>query len=146
MTTKVRAWLLDWPLQTLALANCEVVEVVESPEIHRVPFGPQWCRALLYWRERLLALALPEHVYVHDLHVIVVAYQRAAKTPLDYGALAICGRPRQVEVEDGHDCEPPFECVFDQHALRACFKYEDRVVLVPELSALFGRSKELSAS
>jgi hypothetical protein len=137
MNAKTRAWLLDWPLQALALAGCEVIEVVASPEIHRVPFGPTWCRALMYWREQLLPLALPENTHVHDMHVVVVAYQTQARAPLQYAALPICGHPRQIEVGDT-DCALPAACALNEATLRACFQHDGRVVLVPELSMWFG--------
>jgi hypothetical protein len=137
---KVRAWLLEWPLQPLALAGCEVIEVVDQPEIHRVPFGPAWCRAMLQWRDKLLALALPDGLHVHDMHVVVVAYQPAPRAPLEYGAVAVCGQPRQVDVTADADCALPPQCALDAEVVRACFQYDQRPVVVPELSLLFGSS------
>jgi chemotaxis signal transduction protein len=135
---KVKAWRLEWPLHPLALASCEVIEIVEEPEIHRVPAGPTWCRALLYWREQLLPLALPERVDVHDMNVVVVAYQLQPLAPLQYAALAICGKPEQIEVLDGNDCELPASCPWDEQHIRACFQHAGRTHLVPELASLFG--------
>jgi chemotaxis signal transduction protein len=132
-----RAWLLDWPLQTLALAPCEVIELLDEPEVHPVPMGPAWCRALLYWRGRLLPLAQPAGIPNAKLYVVVVAYERPDAT-LDYVALALTSQPRQIQVHDGNDCEPPARCALAANALRACFNHENQVVVVPELSVMFG--------
>jgi chemotaxis signal transduction protein len=136
---KLRAWLLDWPVQPLALAQCEVIEVVEEPEIHRIPVGPHWCRALVYWREQLLPLALPSDSKAKNLWIVIVAYQPASGSALEYGAIAVAGMPRQIDVPLDADCEPPAESVLRDAQLRACFRFEDRTIVSPELQALFAR-------
>lgn len=135
MNKALRAWLLEWPRQPLALAQCEVVEVVGEPEVHRVPCGPAWCRSLLYWRERFLPLAAPTHR--DGLTIVVVAYQTAPRTPLQYAALAVDGTPRQFDVPPDADCDPPADGVFHPSLLRASFRMEERTVVVPNLNVLF---------
>lgn len=137
MVKKLQAWLLEWPQQPLALAQCEVVEIIEAPEIHRTPLGPPWCRALVYWRERFLPLALAEETPLAGLIVIAVAYQTAPCTPLQFAALPAHGLPRQIDVPGDADCEPEQGTPLGAHVLRACFRYEGRTLAVPELSALF---------
>jgi chemotaxis signal transduction protein len=131
----VRAWLLDWSLQPLALALCEVIEVVDAPKIHVLPFGPSWCRAVLVWRDQFLALAA-KRIDVEYMHVVVTAYQQQEGEPLNYAAFAIDRTPRQITVNDGCDCEPP-EGVFKKLNLRASFQFENRTIVVPELVTLF---------
>jgi chemotaxis signal transduction protein len=130
-----RAWLLEWPQQSLALALCEVVEVVDAPQIHVLPFGPSWCHAVLSWREQFLPLA--QHATILNSRIVVTAYQLEPGEPLQYAAFAIDGMPRQITVNDNLDCELPPGCVFAEEQLRASFRFEDRTVVVPELSALF---------
>lgn len=137
MSKSLRAWLLNWPPQPLALATCEVVEVLQDPEVHRTPIGPSWCRALVFWRDRLLPLALSADRTLDGLTVVIVAYQTAPCTPLEYAALAVSGMPKQIDVPPDADCEIPSECPFQPQQLRACFLYEDREVAVPELRNLF---------
>jgi hypothetical protein len=138
VSKSVRAWLLEWQAQPLALAPCEVVEIVDDPEVHRVPVGPEWCRALLYWRARFLPLAAPAGEVAESLSVVVVAYQPAPRVPLEYAAIPVEGRPRQIEVPEDADCEPPGACAIAATHLRACFLWEERAIVVPELRALFG--------
>jgi chemotaxis signal transduction protein len=134
---KLRAWLLEWPVQPLALAQCEVIEVVEEPEIHRIPVGPPWCRALVYWREQLLPLALSYDSEPKELWIVIVAYQPAPGSALEHGAIAVRGMPRQIDVPVDADCEPPADTVLRDAQLRACFLFEDRTIVSPELQALF---------
>jgi len=133
----VRAWLLEWPSQPLALAPAEVIEVVYEPEVHRVPVGPDWCRWLVYWRDRLLPLALPSRGALDSLSVVVIAYQQAPRAPLEHAAIAVRGTPRQIEVPRDADCDPPNEGVLAEPQVRACFLHENRPIVVPELRALF---------
>jgi chemotaxis signal transduction protein len=135
--TSARAWLLDWPPQPLALALCEVIEIVESPEIHRVPVGPDWCRALLFWRSQMLPLAIRKDELTDALKIVVVAYQPAPRTALKYAAFAVQGTPRQIEVDASMDCAIEPGSTLDASRLRACFRFEQRSVVVPELSLLF---------
>ncbi len=138
MANELRAWLLDWPDQPLALASCEVVEILASPEIHHVPFGPTWCRSLVVWHDDLLALALPEKSRDEKVNIVIVAYQAAPLAPLQHAAIATRSQPQQIQVRDGLDCDTPLDCVLDVAAIRACFLYAERPVIVPELQAMFG--------
>ena len=138
MSKSVRAWLLEWPSQPLALAPAEVIEVVYGPEVHRVPVGPDWCRWLVYWRDRLLPLALSTGFSLDSLSVVVVAYQQAPRAALEYAAIAVRGTPRQIDVPCDADCDPPRDGVLAESKVRACFQHEDRSIVVPELRALFG--------
>ncbi|MBC7982460.1 MAG: hypothetical protein H7Y02_01260 [Candidatus Obscuribacterales bacterium] len=138
MANELRAWLLDWPHQPLALAACEVVEILASPEIHHVPFGPTWCRSLVVWHSKLLALALPEKTSDENINVVIVAYQTAPLAPLQHAAIATIAQPLQIQVRDGLDCEAPADCVLDAAAIRACFLHDERAVVVPELKFMFG--------
>ena len=137
MSRSVRAWLLEWTSQPLALAAAEVIEVVYEPEVHRVPVGPDWCRWLVYWRDRLLPLALPARGTLDGLSVVVVAYQQAPRAPLEYAAIAVRGTPQQIDVPCDADCDPPNDGVLAEPQVRACFLHEDRPIVVPELRALF---------
>jgi hypothetical protein len=145
LSKSARAWLLEWPTQPLALAPCEVIEIVDEPEVHRVPVGPQWCRALLYWRARFLPLAVSARGMLEHLSVVVVAYQPATRAALDYAAIPVRGTPRQIDVPPNADCEPPSDCVLATSHLRACFVWEERTIVVPELRSLFA-SESGSAS
>jgi len=131
----VRAWLLEWPTQPLALALCEVVELVDAPRVQELPFGPSWCRSVLYWRQSFLPLATGESQ--PDALVVVTAFQEASGQALQYAAFALRSPPRQITVVDGLDCEPPAS-QFAPAQLRASFRFDDHAVIVPELARLFG--------
>jgi chemotaxis signal transduction protein len=133
----VRAWLLDWPSQPLALGLCEVIEIVDAPEVHRVPFGPHWCRGLLYWRDQMLPLAVRKEEALDNLKIVVVAYQKSVRTPLQYAALVVRSAPRQIEVHGSMDCDTAADCALGANQLRACFKFEERAIVVPELRLVF---------
>jgi hypothetical protein len=137
MKKHLRAWLLEWPMQPLALAACEVIELIAEPEIHDVPFGADWCRSLVYWRERLLPLASASNGR-DEPSIVVIAYQLGARSPLQYAAIGARCMPRLIEILTDADCEPPPECFFSPAQLRACFNYDGRTLVVPDLASWFG--------
>lgn len=137
MSKALRAWLLDWPAQPLALAQCEVIEVIEDPEVHRIPIDGGWCGAVVFWRDNLLPLALSHEQTLDGLAVVVVAYQKVSRAPLEHAAIAVRGMPRQFDVPADSDCEPPADCPLGQAQLRAFFRYQDRAIAVPELQNWF---------
>jgi chemotaxis signal transduction protein len=139
----IRAWVLDWPVHPIALAACEVVEILEAPEIHPTPIGPAWCRAMVAWRNELLALAIPEGMLLRDdaltaISVVIVAFQLEPLAPLRHAAIAVVTQPQQIEIRDGADCDAPLSWSLGTDVMRACFQFENRILVVPELSLLFG--------
>jgi hypothetical protein len=141
MDRPVRAWLLEWSMQPVALAECEVIELVDAPEVHRIPVGPRWCRSLLFWRQCFLPLAMPYDIPLEGHSVVVVAYQAAPRAELQHAALAVRGVPRHVHVPADADCEPPGDGMFAASQVRACFLHEGRPIVVPELRELFGQKQ-----
>jgi len=137
MSNGLRAWLLDWPAHPLALAQCEVIEAIEDPEVHRVPTGTGWFGAVLFWRDQLLPLALSHEQALDGMTIVVVAYQKEPRAPLEYAAIGVQGAPRQFDVPLDADCEPPADCPLAHEHLRAFFRYQDRTVAVPELQRWF---------
>jgi chemotaxis signal transduction protein len=135
MSKAIKAWKLDWPGAPLALAQCEVIEVVEEPETYEVPLGPEWCRGLLHWRGQLIPLAYGGSRETQ--FVVVVAYQPAPKEPLQFAAFAVASMPKQFDVPVDADCEPPSTCSLRFDQLRACLEHEGRPWLVPDLEQLF---------
>ncbi|HEU4602163.1 MAG TPA: chemotaxis protein CheW [Steroidobacteraceae bacterium] len=137
MSAALKAWKLQWPGTSLALAQCEVIEVVEEPEVYDVPLGPHWCRGLLHWRGQLIPLAfggLREAPYV-----VVVAYQTAPKQPLQFAALGLTSVPKMFEVPADADRDPPPSCELREEQIRACLEHDGETLIVPELHRLFAQ-------
>ena len=141
MAEAVPAWLIDWPACPLALAPSEVVEIVHEPEIYVLPFGPSWCSAVMYWRGRLLPLALPRGCPT-DVKAVVVAFAPEAGK-VEYAGIAGRDYPRRIEVAENADCLPPQGLPLDVQRILAAFVHEDRTVVVPDLSAMFGRAADV---
>jgi hypothetical protein len=59
---------------------------------------------------------------------------------LQHAAIAVVTQPRQIDIRDGADCDLPSSWSLGADVMRACFQFEDRVLVVPELSLLFGAS------
>jgi chemotaxis signal transduction protein len=139
MSKAVKAWKLDWPGAPLALAQCQVIEVVEEPETYTVPLGPQWCRGLLHWRGQLIPFAYGGNPEVR--FVVVVAYQPAPKQPLQFAAFSVASMPQQFDVPADADCEPPSTEALRMDQLRACFEHEGKRWVVPDLEHMFATAE-----
>jgi chemotaxis signal transduction protein len=99
----------------VALPVHTTMEVVERPVIIEVPGAPYYALGMMRWQDRWIPV-----IDLHTLleayqkpsappkrHVVVVAYQRAPRRPLEYGAIATVSLPRTVQVHDGQACALP---------------------------------------
>ena len=104
------------PHAHIALPVHAGVELVEQPQLVPVPGMPHFCRGLLAWQGRRLPLvdfqaylerpdaAQPAPV---PAHVLIVAYQVARGSPIEYGALCAPFLLRMIEVADSQQCLLP---------------------------------------
>jgi chemotaxis signal transduction protein len=140
MSKGIKAWKLHWHAAPLALAQCEVIEVAEEPEIYRVPLGPTWCRGLLHWRGQLIPLAIDANQDSEGRYIVVVAYQRGAQQSLQFAAFAVTQMPQQFDVPEAADCDLPASSFFSADEPRACLQHEGNTWIVPDLHKLFAGS------
>ena len=79
----------------VAFAAHTTLELIERPPLVEVPGVPYYCRGLVQWQGRRLPLldlrtllrAYPDEYPQALTHVLVLAYQRAPRAQLEYGAL-----------------------------------------------------------
>lgn len=147
MSERVQAWLLDVGApHGVALGKHEIIEVLEDVPAVNLPVGPPWCNRVLPWRRRLLplvALGRLEQTEVTELPgrvpiVIVVGFQRAAESPVEYGAIELNHTPTGIWVEDEQEASLPNGLPASWRGLViACFLHEGDLVLTPDLLRLF---------
>lgn len=110
-----KAWLLTpYGVQPFAVAGHEIVEYLNVAQLHAVPLAPPHCRAVLFWRNRIVPLL--DFGPLNGLcrtaatsSVAVLAYQAAPGTPLDYIAIALREPPVRIVVDDETACGLPQE-------------------------------------
>ena len=130
----------------VALAVHATLEIVERPEIVGVPGAAYYMLGMMRWQDR--------HIAVLDLctllnahlkegaprmrHALVVAYQTAARQPVEYAAIATIGLPQTVQVSDAAQCELPTEGDLWPLISLSCFLHHDQRVPIVDTGRLFG--------
>ncbi len=145
MTASAHAWILtDLAGQRFAVANVEMVEYLTEAHIMNVPLSPDYCPAVMHWRERLLPIVFYHRLFapgaaVSELHHIgIVAYQRHPGEPLLHLAVVLNQAPYRVVVTDEENEALP-ECYRDPvHSplVRAVFSLDNAPVPVLDVNYL----------
>ena len=87
----------------LAIAVYELAELLEAPQVQRVPFAPPWCDELVYWAGTPIPVfdfSRGSGESADAPYVLIAAYQQHAGRPLDYIGIRVLGVPLSVVVED----------------------------------------------
>jgi len=140
------ARLLEYrPGRYVAFAPHATVALVDSPDIVAVPGAPYYCLGLMAWQDRHLPLidldtllrAYPNGREPPTGHVLVLAYQRAANEPLEYGAVCARSLVATVEVSDSDARELPDDSDLWPWIALSCFEHRGQPVPVIDTARLF---------
>jgi hypothetical protein len=71
-------------------------------------------------------------------YALIVAYQRIAPGPLEYGAIGLAELPFTIAVGDAAQCELPGDSTLWPRLALSCFRHEGRSVPIVDTGRLFG--------
>lgn len=122
----------------VALPLHTTMEVVERPTVVEVPGAPYYALGMLRWQDRWIPVidlctlleAYQKLSAPPRRHLLVVAYQRAPRQPLEYGAIVTVSLPRTVRVHDSQACGLPQHSDLWPLIADSCFS-ENGQVAVP---------------
>lgn len=88
---------------------------------------------VLVWRKQLVPLLDFSQLVSNDSggctktpkNAIVLVYRATLESPLQYGALALAARPREIGIRDDLACELPAQPVFWKALAASCIDYEN---------------------
>lgn len=131
MSTRSKAWLLiPYGVEPFAVAEYTVMEYLSATQPHAVPLTPPHCRAVLFWRNRIVplldfgALAESERA-ITTPKAVVLAYQPEPGAPLIHIAVALREPPVRISVDDEMACAlPPENETLWQLLARSCFAHD----------------------
>ncbi len=142
----VAARLLEYQRGTfVAFPAHATLELIERPPLVEVPGAPYYCRGLVQWQGRQLPLldlrtlmrAYPDENPKVLSHVLVLAYQRVPRAPLEYGALCAPSLVRMAQVADSQQCALPTDSDLWPWISLSCFSFEGRPVPIINIGRLF---------
>ena len=146
MTTKDRAWLLDFGngLQA-AVAYHEMWQVLFSPKLFDVPCTPQYCSQVLIFQKRILPvlnlatlLLDTQKPFIATGKIVGVAvYQTNPNEPVNYGCLYLSKLPQRIEVSDDDACDLPEEQKYWEPLTLSCFLRDGVAIPIIDFAYLF---------
>jgi chemotaxis signal transduction protein len=120
--------------------------LIENPVIATVPGAACHGCGLLSWQEERLPV-LDLNVLLHPgtsaeavyapRYALVLAYQRAPRAPLEYGAIVLDRLPLTIAVGDEAQCELPDDCELLPQLALSCFRHDGQAVPVLDTTRLF---------
>ena len=121
------------------------LEIIEQPTVLPVPGGPYYGLGMLRWQERWIPVldlgallnAYPKPAAPVLKHALVIAYQTAARQPLQYAALATLSLAQTVQVGDAQQCELPKDSDLWPWISASCFTHDGATVPIVDTSRLF---------
>lgn len=135
------------PGRQIALPPHTTIELLENPAVVAVPGAAYYACGLLAWQGRRLplldlhALLLRAHPgangAVAPRYALVLAYQRAPRQPVEYGAISLAVLPQTVTVGDEARCELPTDSDLWPLLALSCFRHEGRAVPILDTARLF---------
>ena len=130
----------------IALPIHTTLEIVEEIEVVPVPGAASHAVGLLLWQEQWLPLIDLACLFgaadtvATPRYVLVVAYQRAPRQALEYGAIALSRLPETVFVSDDSACELPEDNPLWPRISLSCFRHRDTPTPIVDTGRLFGAS------
>ncbi|MCX7257232.1 MAG: chemotaxis protein CheW [Polaromonas sp.] len=136
---------------SVALPVHTTIELLDSAVTVEVPGAAHYCQQLVSWRGQWLALldleallrtgttavATATAAAVAPRYVLVVAYQCAPRSPLEYGAIGLPALPQTVSVSDQMACPLPADSTLWPQLALSCFAHEERAVPILDSARLF---------
>jgi chemotaxis signal transduction protein len=134
--------------QFVAFAAHTTIELVARPVLLVVPGSPYYCPGLMAWQGRqipLLDLNTLLRAYADERmpaidHVLVLAWQRAPRQPLEYGAVCAPALLQMIEVADSQQCALPTHSDLWPLIAGSCFRHAGNVVPVLDTARLFAQA------
>ncbi len=149
MAERAKAWVLDVGAPFLiAISEHEMVEVLETPERHLVPRGPDFCQHVAIRHNEVIPLLdlsrlQPQAAAASAVnptltpYTVILAYQTTSGAMVSRAGLLIRKAPKGIAVGDEMEVVPPSGIPSVWRTLMiACFEWERQPILVPDLARL----------
>jgi chemotaxis signal transduction protein len=134
------------PGRKIALPPHTTYGLIESPSHVIVPGAARYAHGLLAWQGKWLPL-LDLHTLlqtdtcveqtVAPRYALVLAFQRAARQPVEYGAIALTTLPQTITVGDEAQCDLPTDSMRWSMLALSCFRHEDQAIPILDTAQIF---------
>jgi len=139
------AWLIECDESlSIAVADCEMLELIQAGQCHHVPGSPDYCSSVLVWQENVVpimnlsALHHGANQQRPGSYLCLLNYQETPNTSLQHLALPVSKAPERIQVNDDQVCELPreYESSLLKPVTLSCFTHHAKPVLILDISGL----------
>jgi hypothetical protein len=138
------AWLLDFGNALRAAVGMRVLmQIIDSPKLHLVPFAPPHCQHVLAWQGQLLPVVDMAVLLGYDPQaprlLAITGHQEHAGDPTQFSALLLSAPPVAIIVGNDQVCSLPVQPEgWEKYAL-SCFGHRGEEIPVLHLGRIFAR-------
>lgn len=136
------------PGRHIALPPHTTYALLDSPDITLVPGAAPHACGLLSWQgTRLPMIDLNALLFTGvaaraPRYALIVVWQVAPRTPLQYGAIALEQLPLTISVSDDAQCALPQDSLWWPQLALSCFRHAEEAVPILDTARLFGLRPE----
>lgn len=144
--TATAAWIMEFSNGSqAAVGDLELVHVLpEAPDCFPLPGRPDYCHQVFLWEHQLVPLfdpgAYPDGAPPGEsgaAYFGIVRYRPGGSGRPSFGALALQGIPRRVEVADDLACALPDHLSAWWRLVISCFMHDGQPVPVLDIARIF---------
>lgn len=142
MTTS-NAWLLECSEDfAMAVAEVEMIEIVDNPVRFYIPGAPAYCTDVLFWQGNIIPImnfpVLLGATNQSGSLVCVLAYQEKPGQKLKHLGVGVTRAPVKIQVDDDQACELPdsVESSMLKRVAEASFRLDEKQVVILNMASL----------
>lgn len=138
------AWLLDFGQMLRAAVGMRVLlQIIDQPRLHPVPFTPAHCRSVYSWQGRLMPVvdmaALLGHEPQTPRLLAIAGYQEAPGEAPRLGGLLLSVAPMPLIAGNDQACALPEQSDAWPKFAISCFGHQGDAIPVLHLGRIFSR-------
>lgn len=136
------AWLLDFGQTFCAAVGTRVLlQIIDNPRLHPVPYTPQHCRSVFSWQGHFLPVVDMASVLGAEPQpprlLAIAGYREQPGEPNRYGAMLLAAPPVAISVNDDQSCSLPEQTEAWRNFASSCFEQQGKAIPVLHLGRVF---------
>jgi chemotaxis signal transduction protein len=151
------AWILSLEnVQQVAIGQLEMIHLLPSPELFKIPDTPDYCHYMVFWQNELIPVmdvltrAGIKSNFANklwnrkdqDFYVAIIGYESESFSLPQYGGIFLAKKPVTMMVNNDQNSLLPEEPEGWQDISTSCFSYKNNIIPILNLADLFYRPEQ----